>query len=78
MPRSRKKPAKTKPISAEEKRIGIIGPNGDLWTQMTFDTMDDAKAHVEGFRDTMPERAVGVQKYNCVPVLVTITVIHPR
>ncbi len=57
-----------------ERRIGIVGPYGNLWTYNTFDSANEAERYVHSFWANV-KGDHKLSKYKYVPVELKIKVI---
>ena len=67
---ARKKPG-TAPKPYKMTRLGILNPNGNVWTVQTFDKREQAKQYIRDFW-----RGIGseqdISNFKIVPVTVTV------
>lgn len=70
---AKRRAAPKRPTPYRSRRYGILNPYGDIWSPVTFATIEEAKSHIESFWSFDPKRDLSV--FAVVPVRVTVSAI---
>lgn len=70
---ARRRAAPKRPTPYRSRRYGILNPYGDIWSPVTFATIEEAKSRIADFWSFDPRH--DLSQFSVVPVRVTVSAI---